>query len=227
MSNGDAHARVVSRFDAGNAGLDLVRIRLIHLFDAIELAAFAGHSRKAVNGIAIAQDLERFTQKHEALPFRVVDPPLGGAAHVDHEDNSDIPFTPFKARQDPLTHFLAVEGVNPGANQRIEINLVTNRLLAYSLDPGPKCFKATAQGKYRTPIFFNGLCVKSRISSGHIPLTQDAPVLAVVAAAKIPLVVDINGLVRHGLSILRRVRGVGLSAGVVALASGRRTGCGD
>ena len=171
--------------------------------------------------------MERFTQQHQALPFRVVDPPLGGAAHVDHEDNSDIPLTSFKARQDPLTHFLAVEGVNTGANQRIEINLVTHRLLAHSLNPGPKGFKATAQGKYRTSIFFNGLCIKSGFSGGHIPLTQEAPVLTVVAAAKIPLIVDVNGLLGSGLCIFHLVSGIRLSAGIVALASGRRTGCGD
>ena len=44
MPNGDAHARVVSRFDARNAGPDLVRVGLIHLFDAVKLTAFTGHA---------------------------------------------------------------------------------------------------------------------------------------------------------------------------------------
>ena len=71
-------------------------------------------------------------------------------------NNSDIPFTPFKARR-TRSYFLAVEGVNPGTNQRIEVN-------RHQSVVGALFIRARSASKPRRkvntePLYFSMVCV--------------------------------------------------------------------
>ena len=89
-----------------------------------------------------------------------------------------------------------------------------------SLYPGTECLEPAPQGIDRTSIFFNSLGIKRGFSGGHIAFAQNAPVLAVVTASKIPFVIKKNAFIWRLLVVFSRIRSLWLGLRIVGLTPG-------
>ena len=82
-------------------------------FDA---GACAAHRSAGVtiDGVGIAQGLQGFGKQDQGLALGVVDPALGGAAHVDHDEHGDIALFAVHAGEQTIGHIPAAVDVGAG-----------------------------------------------------------------------------------------------------------------
>ncbi len=207
VADGHAHARVVPRLNARDPPLDLFVVRLVETFDAVELAALSRPSREAVNGIPVTQSFERLAEQGQGFAFRVVDPALGGAAHIDHEHHGDVALHFLQLGEHPAGHLAAGPRVAVGFHQCIDIDVLAVRLAFEGLLLAPQCLEGATDALGQPQVFRQGLSHELGPRGMYVDLAKHAPVLAIVTALEVPFVVEMGAfLVIGALPDIRRIR---------------------
>ena len=163
---------------------------LLEALHAKDLAPLARDARETVDRVTVAQHFERFAQKNERRPLGVVDPALGGAAHVDHEHHRDVAFGLVAFDEQPLRQLHPRAHVGVGRNHRVKIDVVAVFLPLEPFILAAQELERAAQLRHLRRILGERRIDKSGIAGMHVEFAQHAPLLAVMPALIVPLVVE-------------------------------------
>ena len=103
--------------------MDRLGVRLVEALDPEQLAAGVGVTGEAIDGIAVAKQLQGLAEQHQGLALDLIDPTLGGAAHVHHEQHGHIALQAPTALKQPGAGLQAAHGVGIGLDDGIDVGV--------------------------------------------------------------------------------------------------------